>query len=205
MLKQKVIDEIISWSKALLIAVAISIIVSAFIVQPFTVSGSSMEPTFDGEDPLNVDKIGDRLFIYKSAYILGEEPEFNDIVIIDSRIDRKRTLKDNLLESPIVRMITRKNDDENYWIKRVIGEAGDTIEFKDGRVYRNGTELVENFIKEEMVGSFETVVVPENYIFVMGDNRNNSRDSRSIGPIPKENVLGEVLLRYYPFNKLSNF
>lgn len=103
-------------------------------------------------------------------------------------------------------LIIRNNDDEkNYWIKRVIGEAGDTIEFKDGRVYRNGTELVEIYIKEEMVVPFETIVVPENYIFVMGDNRNGSKDSRDIGPIPKENVLGKVLLRYYPLNKINNF
>ncbi|WP_314733378.1 S26 family signal peptidase [Anaerobacillus sp. CMMVII] len=111
MLKQKIIGEVFSWSKALLIAFSIAIIVSAFIVQPFTVSGSSMEPTLDGEDPINEEKIGDRVFIFKSAYILGE-PKYNDIVIIDSRVNRKRTLKDNLLESPIVSLIFKKNDDE---------------------------------------------------------------------------------------------
>ncbi|MFN7252953.1 MAG: signal peptidase I [Anaerobacillus sp.] len=206
MLRHKVIGEIFSWSKALLIALSIAIIVSAFIFQPFTVSGSSMEPTLDGEDPINKDKIGDRVLIYKSAYILGEEPKFNEIVIIDSRVNRKRTLKDNLLESPIVSLIIRTNDDEKkHWVKRVIGEAGDTIEFKDGSVYRNGTELVESYIKEEMILPFETIVVPENYIFVMGDNRNGSEDSRNVGPIPKENVLGKALLRYYPLNKINNF
>ena len=206
MSKKKVISEIFSWCKALFIATSIAIIINAFILQPFTVSGSSMEPTLDGKDPMNEDKIGDRVLIYKSAFILGEEPKVNDIVIIDRRVNKKREVKDYLLESPIVSLIIRNNDDKkNYWIKRVIGEAGDTIEFKDGRVYRNGTELVENYIKEEMVVPFETIVVPENYIFVMGDNRNGSSDSRDIGPVPKENVLGKVLLRYYPLNKINNF
>lgn len=206
MLKQKIIGEIFSWSKALLIAFSVAIIVSGFIFQPFTVSGSSMEPTLDGVDPLNEEKIGDRVLIYKSDYLLGEEPKFNDIVIIDSRVNRKRMLKDNLIESPIVSMIIREKDNEkNHWIKRVIGEAGDTIEFKNGSVYRNGTELVENYIKEEMELPFEPIVVPENYIFVMGDNRNESKDSRSVGPIPKENVLGKVLLRYFPLNKINIF
>ena len=199
MSKKKVISEIFSWCKALIIATSIAIIINAFILQPFTVSGSSM-------DPMNEDKIGDRVLIYKSAFILGEDPKFNDIVIIDRRVNKKREVKDYLLESPIVSLIIRNNDDEkNYWIKRVIGEAGDTIEFKNGRVYRNGTELVEIYIKEEMVVPFETIVVPENYIFVMGDNRNGSMDSREIGPIPKENVLGKVLLRYYPLHKINNF
>lgn len=206
MSKKKVIGEIFSWCKALIIATSIAIIINAFILQPFTVSGSSMEPTLDGKDPMNEDKIGDRVLIYKSAFILGEDPKINDIVIIDRRVNKKREVKDYLIESPIVSLIIRNNDDEkNYWIKRVIGEAGDTIEFKDGRVYRNGTELVEIYIKEEMVVPFETIVVPENYIFVMGDNRNGSKDSRDIGPIPKENVLGKVLLRYYPLNKINNF
>lgn len=206
MLINKVLAEIISWSKALLIALSIAIFINAFIFQPFTVSGASMEPTLDGEDLIDKEKIGDRVLIYKSGYILGEEPKINDIVIIDSRLHKKRTLKDNLMESPIVSLIIRKNDDENiHWIKRVIGEAGDRIEYKDGNVYRNGTKLVEDYIKEEMVMPFETIVVPENYIFVMGDNRNGSRDSRSVGPIPKENVVGKVLLRYYPLNKINNF
>jgi signal peptidase I len=206
MLKKKIIGEIFSWSKALLFALSISIIVSAFILQPFIVSGSSMEPTLDGEDPFNKVKIGDRVLIYKSGYILGEEPKYNDIVIIDSRIDKNRSMKDNLFESPIVSMIFESNDsDKKNWIKRIIGEEGDTLEYKNGRVYRNGEELVEDYIKEEMTFPFETIVVPENHVFVMGDNRNGSRDSREIGPVPNENIVGKVFLRFYPFDKIRKF
>lgn len=205
-MNKKTIGEIISWSKALLFSFSIAIIVSAFIFQPFTVSGSSMEPTLDGEDPRNEEKIGDRVLTYKSAYILGEEPKYNDMVIIDSRINRKRTIKDNFFESPIVSFFFRNSDNEkSLWIKRVIGEAGDTLEFIDGKVYRNGFELVEDYIKEDESFPFETIVVQENHVFVMGDNRNGSKDSRIVGSIPRENVIGKVILRFYPFNKINNF
>ncbi len=203
---KKILSELFDWSKTLLFVLSISIIVSAFIFQPFKVSGSSMEPTLDGIDGDNKDKVGDRVMIFKSGYLLGIEPQYNDIVIIDSRVNRDRKVKDNFFESPIVKMILRNEDDENnLWIKRVIGEAGDKLEFKNGKVYRNGVELVEDYIKEDMAFPFETIVVPENHVFVMGDNRNGSLDSRVIGSVPCENIVGKVILRFYPFEKVSTF
>ncbi len=196
--------EIVNWGKAILVAFIISFLISTFIVQPFSVSGRSMEPTLDGTDPINEDKPGDRVMIFKSAYIL-DEPKYNDMVIIDSRVNRKRSLKDHLTESTIVNMILRENNEKTHWIKRVIGEAGDTLEFNDGKIYRNGIELVESYIKEEMAFPFETIVVPDNYVFVMGDNRNGSKDSREIGPVPREHVIGKVIFRYYPINKITSF
>src|SRR5690606_25119688 len=114
-------SEILGWLKAVLFALSISIIVSAFIFQPFTVNGSSMEPTLEGKDPYNKAKIGDKVIVYKGGYNLGEEPKFNDIVIIDSRINIKRDITDKLSESPIVNMTLGKND-KRLWIKRIIGE-----------------------------------------------------------------------------------
>jgi len=96
-------------------------------------------------------------------------------------------------------------NETNYWIKRVIGEPGDLLEYIDGKVHRNGNELEEDYIKENMLFPFETIVVPENHVFVLGDNRNNSYDSRDIGTVPIDHVLGKVLFRYYPFDKMTNF
>lgn len=206
MINKKGMSEVFNWSKAILFAVSISIIVSAFILQPFTVSGSSMEPTLDGENPYNKAKIGDRVMVYKGGLISGEVPKFNDIVIIDSRIDKKRGIKDHFSESPIVQMFLGDIDSENrFWIKRIIGKEGDILEYKDGKVYRNGKELVEDYIKEYMTFPFETIIVPENHVFVMGDNRNGSRDSREIGPVPIENIVGKVFLRFYPIDKIRTF
>lgn len=202
----KLVSEVISWSKVLLFALTLSIIISAFVIQPFSVMGSSMEPTLDGKELYNEGKKGDLVMVSKSNYTLGAKPKHNDIVIIDSRMDKERSIKDSLLESFIVRKVFDGNyNEESYWIKRVIGEPGDLLEYIDGKVHRNGKELEEDYIKEDMLFPFETIVVPENHVFVMGDNRNGSRDSRDIGSIPFENVIGKVLFRYYPFNKMANF
>lgn len=206
MVNKKIMGHIFSWSKVILFALSISIIVSAFIIQPFTVSGSSMEPTFEGEDVFNEDKVGDKVIIFKGGQILGAEPKLNDIVIIDSRLHQKRGIKDRLSESPILsKMMGNHDRDHNLWIKRIIGKEGDVLAYKNGKVYRNGEELVEDYMKEQMAFPFETVVVPDNHVFVMGDNRNHSRDSREIGPIPMENIVGKVFLRFHPFDKIKLF
>lgn len=195
---KKLIKEIFSWTNAILLGLGLAILVSSFVLQPFKVEGSSMEPTLEGADSNSEQKKGDRLLVYK----LDGEPSYNDIVIIDKRVDRERTIKDQVLESPILKELF--NDKGEYlWVKRVIGVEGDKLEFKDGKVIRNGKMLEEDYIKEAMEYPFESVVVEDNHVFVMGDNRNASRDSRSVGSIPIDNVVGKVFLRIYPFDKIG--
>lgn len=84
----------------------------------------------------------------------------------------------------------------NIWVKRVIGKPGDKLEFHDGHVYRNGEKLDEPYINEPMEFSMDgSYTVPEGDVFVMGDNRNHSSDSRFIGPVPIDHVLGKVCLQ----------
>ncbi|ARK30586.1 signal peptidase I [Halalkalibacter krulwichiae] len=193
----------LKWGNILVLALVFAISINIFLVQPYIVSGSSMEPTLAGEDFLETDKVGDRILVFKSAYILGNVPEYGEMVIIDSRVDHTRTIKDQLLDSPILSFFSNSRNKGNIWIKRVIGEAGDTIEFKDGSIYRNGDILMEDYIKEEMLVENEKFVIPKEHVFVMGDNRNNSSDSREIGPVPIENVVGKVILRFYPFERIG--
>ncbi|MNC74020.1 Signal peptidase I S [compost metagenome] len=95
------------------------------------------------------------------------------------------------MEHPIINLFSGKQDEEIFYVKRVIGLPGDAIEVKNGNVFRNGEQLNETYIKEAMdVGTDQVWEVPEDHIFVMGDNRNNSNDSRSIGPIPQDHVMG---------------
>ncbi|WP_078543487.1 signal peptidase I [Litchfieldia alkalitelluris] len=200
------VAEVFSWIKTIFVAVVFTIIVTTFFVQPYSVSGSSMEPTLQGIDPKDSSKVGDRVVVLKSAFLVGNEPSYEDMVIIDSRVDHERSWIDDMMDSPIVGTFTRDEQDSHViWIKRVVGLAGDTLEFKDGHVYRNGEMLAEEYIKEEMNFPFEKVVVPEDSIFVMGDNRNYSSDSREIGPVPVDNVVGKVAFRMYPFNKIGTF
>jgi signal peptidase I len=97
----------------------------------------------------------------------------------------------DLLDSPLLSLFL-KADDRHVWIKRVIGKPGDTLEFKNHKVYRNGQALDEPYVKEQMIfESDKQWVVPEGHIWVMGDNRNNSSDSRVIGFVPLDHVLGK--------------
>ncbi|MGD6781452.1 signal peptidase I [Sutcliffiella horikoshii] len=200
---EKFKKELFSWGKACVIGLFFAFLVSALVVQPFTVKGSSMEPTLDGEDIWTSKDDGDKVLIFKSGYMVGIDPKYNDIVVIDSRVERERSLTDNFKESPLINALLDETQGNNYWIKRVIGVEGDKLEYRGGTVYRNGEALVEEYLQEEMLFPFEEVTVPKGHVFVMGDNRNESIDSREIGSIPKENVMGKVVLRYFPFNRVD--
>lgn len=166
------------------IAFAITLIISIFIIQPYKVEGHSMDPTLRDQE---------RIYVSKLQHTFSWMPEYGDIVIIDSRVDRNRSLKDDVLELPVFQSLLGKND-HIYYVKRVIGKPGDIIEFKDNRLYRNGVELNEPYIKEAMnYSSAERWVVPEGHIFVLGDNRNNSNDSRAIGFIPLDHFVGKKI------------
>ena len=92
------------------------------------------------------------------------------------------------------------------YIKRVIGVAGDHIKIESGKVYLNGQELNEPYLRDGIKTEqkvFTDIIVPENCVFVMGDNRPQSMDSRSFGCIPLEKVESKVVIRFWPLNKFG--
>lgn len=183
-------DELFDWSYSIIIAFTCALLINAFLFQPTRVQGSSMEPTLQNDNYLLISKI---------PHTFGQLPDYEDIVIIDSRVQRERTWKDDLIDPMLTYLTIMKvvsDSDHHVWVKRVIGKPGDTLEFKDNKVYRNGIALEEPYTKEPMsYTSDKKVIVPENHVFVMGDNRNNSSDSRYIGPVPKNQVLGKVVFK----------
>ena len=96
-------------------------------------------------------------------------------------------------------------DTREKFIKRVIGIPGDKIKIENGILYINGEKQDEKYIKEEMTGDFAETTVPEDSIFAMGDNRNNSMDSRddNVGFIPYKLIIGKAVFRLYPFNSIG--
>ncbi len=192
----KIIKEIMSWTGNILVALVLAILINAFVFQQTYVEGHSMEPTLHDND---------RVVVSKLVNILDSIPEYGDIVIVDSDINAPRTFTDELTENLknnlITSMLFKKEVEEKYWIKRVIGKPGDILEFTDGQIIRNGEVLVEPYVKEQPnYFKVKKVIIPDNHVFVMGDNRNHSRDSRSIGSVPIDHVIGKYKFRF----KLGN-
>lgn len=185
---KQIIHEIGEWLYAIVIALVVAILVHIFVGQITRVSGESMENTFHN---------GDFLVVSKWDHIRGITPNYDDIVIIDSRVNRERTWKDDVTDvvSNYLSIFSKDAERHDAWVKRVIGLPGDKLEFKDGHVWRNGKELEEPYTKDPTMNYSQTapVIVPEGHVFVMGDNRNHSSDSRFIGPVPIKNVIGNVV------------
>ena len=160
--------------KDVLIACAIALLIS-FIVRPTIVKETSMEPTVEPSD---------YLLMNRQAYNFGEV-ERGDIVIFRSDLKLDET-HNKLL------------------IKRVIALSGDTISIADGKVVVNGKEIKEPYIAEGGTpGAMEEMTVPEGQLFVMGDHRTVSVDSRVLGCIDEDDIEGKAFFRLYPFSKFG--
>lgn len=189
-LGMRIIKEIFSWFLYIVLALTIAVILNVFIFQITRVSGSSMYPTLNNGDLYVISKIGST---FNSC------PDYEDIVVIDSRTSRIRTLKDDFMDvfhyNVITTTLLKRSDEHIYWVKRVIGLPGDTIVLRNGRVFRNGEALTEEYINVSEFPHYDTeveITVPDGYLWVMGDNRNHSTDSRVIGCVPIQNVIGRL-------------
>ena len=160
------------------IGIAIGVIILALqFVKPMIVFEHSMEDTLYSED---------YVFLSRQAYT-NNEIQYGDIVVFESRIMDDRGSFKNL-------------------IKRVIGLPGDTITIKDEAVYRNGSRLYEPYTKEGVtLGEMSPVTIPDGKVFVMGDNRQVSTDSRSVivGLVDQSTIQGKVFFRLLPVSRVG--
>lgn len=179
MIKNPALREALDWAVHILIAVVIAIFIITFVGQRTVVNGASMEPTLHDGDNLIVEKISQRFGTLKPGDVVVVK--LNDPALIEKEHD------------PI--------------IKRIIAVENDTVEIKDGKVYVNGKEKVENYTTGEPTDPLNPVnsklTVDKGNIYVMGDNRGNSKDSRVIGQVPISKVKGRAILRFFPFNKMG--
>ncbi|SMO53087.1 signal peptidase I [Melghirimyces algeriensis] len=194
----RLIRTIVHWLTTLLIAAGLSMVITTFLIEPAEVHGNSMQPTLQDNNYIMISKL---------SHTLGEVPDYGDIVVIDSNIDQDRSLMQEFQEGSLYRLITGQEKAHNRWLKRVIGKPGDTLEFKNQIVYRNGKPLKESYTKDGTTSppsneKWKKVTIPEGHVFVMGDNRLNSSDSRVIGPVPIDHVLGKMVLQLesWPFH-----
>ncbi|MDH4358605.1 MAG: signal peptidase I [Candidatus Berkelbacteria bacterium] len=166
----------IDFIKTVALIIIIAFAIRVFAVQPFIVEGQSMEPMFKNNDYLITEKILYRL----------KDPARGDVVIFHPP------------ENPSI----------NY-IKRVIGLPGDVIEIKDGKVFVNSQALSESYVDSSTLLNLKSPQAPitlkSGEYYVLGDNRNHSRDSREIGAIPKQNIVSRIWFRLLPPSSIRIF
>lgn len=190
--KGKFWSEVLETLKVFCLALVVYHLINAFVLQNNIVSGPSMFPTLHDRDRIVVNRVG---------RMLGKKPERGDIITIKGK---DVTWTDRLVVDGVSIQTDRVLHEDI--IKRVVAVPGDRIQFKDGHVYLNGSLLKEPYIDDSvrtLSEDTEEITVPENSYFVLGDNREHSLDSRRIGPIPYNAIMGVVLIRVYPFNAIG--
>lgn len=174
-MSEKVKKEVMEWVKVFALAIVFALIITQFI-KPTLVRGASMYSTLEE---------GDYLIINRMSYKFKEQDR-GDIIVFESDL---------------------KQDDGSIkdLVKRVIGVGGDHVVIENSKVYVNDKELNEPYIHNEITEGDIDTVVPEGKVFVLGDNREISLDSRyeQVGFIDDSDILGKVVIRLYPFNKIG--
>lgn len=179
--------EIIEWIKAIVFAVIIVSILNIFVTTTMVYS-TSMYPTLIEKDLLILRKTDDI--------------ERGDIVSFVSDLEIH---KSDLESLNFIQKIKAKEGDSKNLIKRVIGMPGDSLLIKDNKVYINGNLYEENYLNSLTNGEVKIDKIPEDKYFLMGDNRRVSLDSRdkSVGLADKEDLIGKVLIRVFPLNRIG--
>lgn len=184
------------WNETVFIAFILALIIRSLVLQAFWIPTGSMEPTLLGEKRNGrgeLERQGDRILVNKFAYVAD--------LTLDGRLPFLPRIWFTMPRRGDI--VVFKYPDKNPlnpprdFIKRVIGLPGERIRITDGKVYVNDQPLTEPYIAEEPWAPFETTV-PDDSLFVMGDNRNNSADSRYWGPMPLANLKGQAVFLYWP-------
>ena len=178
----------------LLGAVILAVLIKALFIQPFEIPSLSMHPTL---------QVGDRVMVSKVSYWFGE-PGRGDVVVFTppGRVKPDRNPLETVWHE--VRQAFGWYDiSEADLIKRVVATEGDLIEVRDREVWINGELLDEPYLGSSTQGDFFTVEVEEDHLFLMGDNRGKSSDSRAFGTVHQNNVVGKAVFRIWPFSRLG--
>lgn len=181
----------------IVVALGIAILVKTYVVQAFFIPSESME------DTLQVD---DRVLVSKFTYRL-REPQRSDLVVFTSPLQRQVPEPQ---QGPVGRFMDGiaeglgfKSSEQDF-IKRVIAAEGQIVEIRDGTLYVDEQRIPEPYLKDDTgMRDFGPTTVPEDQVFVMGDNRSNSEDSREFGPIRESTILGRAFVRIWPLGRFE--
>jgi signal peptidase I len=169
---------ILEWLGVIGGGIAIALLVEAFLIQAFWIPSPSMEPTLD---------VGDRVLVNKLSYKFHDVNR-GDVVVFERPPGAS----------------TGQNGEIKDLIKRVIAVGGDTIEAKEGEVFVNGERVDENYLEPGTpTDNLPLKTIPDGHVFVMGDNRTNSEDSRIFGPIDEDAIVGRAFIRVLPITDIG--
>lgn len=164
----------VEWVAIIGAALLAAVVIKTFLLQAFYIPSVSMVPTLEVKDRVLVNKLSYRL----------HEVNRGDIVVFERPPNEVGTVRD--------------------LIKRVVGRPGETVEARDGKVYVDGRPLSEPYlVKGTSTSSFGPQKVPRDHVWVMGDNRANSSDSRVFGPVPESRIVGRAFVRVWPLSALD--
>ncbi len=177
-------------------ALVIAVVVKTFVAQAFYIPSGSMLPQL---------QINDRVVVSKVSYRL-HDPRRGDIVVFDAPGGEPKDtspLPERAVRT-VIQSIGLSPPSTDEYIKRVVALPGERVEAHDGKVLVDGQELVEPYLPPGVTTStFVAVVVPPETVFVLGDNRANSSDSRVFGPVPQSTVVGRAFARVWPLSHTS--
>ncbi len=204
------VKNVLEWIFCIVIAFVLAILIRYYIGTPTIVQQVSMWPTLQEDQ---------RLILNRWVRTTKQMPERGDIITFEAPSKKVYASSDEIdWNYPVAKY---ENEPTNWWgkfvkyvleigkdsyIKRVIALPGEHLEIKDGKVFINGEELQEDYLLDNVkttaseYGYFVDLVVPENCIFAMGDNRGQSTDCREFGCIPLEKVESKVWIRFWPLN-----
>jgi signal peptidase I len=169
---------VLEWLAVIACGVLIALTAQAFLVQAFWIPSESMVPTLE---------VGDRVLVNKLAYE-AHDVNHGDVIVFERPADAAQAGQDNIKDL----------------IKRVIAVEGDTIEGRNGLVYVNGERIDEPYLVDGTpTERLEFTVVPEGDVFVMGDNRTNSEDSRDFGTIDEDTIIGRAVVKVLPLSDVG--
>lgn len=198
--ENKIINKILEWSLCVILAVILAVSIRYYLIAPTKVKQSSMSPTL---------KEGQRVILNR----INKEYSRGDIITFEApnyintqKVDQENPIAiysyepNNWIENLIYNVL---EINKSSYIKRIIGISGDKIKIVNGKVYLNGEMLAEDYLSADIITEqlkFYDIIVPEGYVFVLGDNREQSVDSRVFGCVPISKIEGKVWFKYWPLS-----
>ena len=179
----------------ILIAFLLALLIKSFLVQAFFIPSQSMVPTLH---------VGDRVLVNKIVYTIGEPQRLDVVVFRNPNLQEEDRGFFPAIWHWLIEGLGVSTDPNRDFIKRVVGLPGDNVEVRNGKVFVNGDRLIEPYARDEQDRQdYGPVTVPRGRYFVMGDNRPNSSDSRSIGFIPEDKIVGKAFVLLWPPSRIE--